>query len=100
MYATTRIYIEREYVLTDVFSQLDYPLNRRAASPLYLPDVIFGKVGVEGDRDPGFLVGLLLLCVAKEGEEQSYAHMSLFGEICIVSLDTVSSFSSSFLKGI
>lgn len=97
---THSVYTYREYILTDVFSQVEDPLNRRAASPLYLPDVIFGKPGVEGNRDPRFLARSLLLRVAKEGEEPSCALVSLFGGIYIESLDAISSFPSSFLKGI
>lgn len=92
-------YIYIKYILTDIFSRVEDPLNRRAAASLYLPDVISGKLGVKGDRDPRFLAHLLLLCVAKEGKEQSCACISLFGGICIVYLDAVSSFPSSFLKG-
>lgn len=69
-------------------------------SPLYLPDVIFWKAGVEWDGNPRLLSPLLSFCVAKEDKEQFWAHTSLFGRICIVPLDIVSSFSSNFLKGI
>lgn len=55
---------------------------------------------MEWDGNPKLLSPLLLFCVAEEDKEQFWAQISLFGRICIVPLDTVSSFSSSFLKGI
>lgn len=59
-----------------------------------------GKLEVEWDGNPMVLSPLLLLHGAKEDEEQLWALINLLGKICIVSLDTVSSFFSSFLKGI
>lgn len=69
-------------------------------SPFYLPHVIFWKARGEWDGNSRVLSSLLLFHVAEEKEEQVWAHISIFGGICIVSLDIVSSFSSSFLKGI
>lgn len=55
---------------------------------------------MERDGNPIVVSSFLLFHGAREHEEQLWALTSLVGRICIVSLDTVSSFSSSFLKGI
>lgn len=48
--------------MTDIFSQVGDPLNRRAAASLYLPDVISGKLGGQGGQGsqvPGSLTAAL-----------------------------------------
>lgn len=85
VYATTHTHIYTYIVYFDY------------CSSLYLPDVIFWKAG---DGNPVVLCPLLLIHGAKEDKQQLWALLSLLGRTCIVSLATVSSFSSSFLKGI
>lgn len=55
---------------------------------------------MEWGGNPMVLCPVLLFHGAKEDEEQLWALLSRLGRICIGSLDTVSSFSSSFLKEI